>query len=109
MFLILNNQRIKVSVANSFYKRLTGFMGKKNINSGLIFKHCNSIHTFFMKENIDIVAINRNKEVIFKIENLEKNKIINVKNPIKNTSIIELPKYTSKSIKIGDYLTFVRE
>ena len=75
MKVIVNNKEIKLIDANSFYKRLIGFMFKKNINYCLRFK-TNSIHTFFMKENIDIVMTDINNNVLYIFKNLKKNKII---------------------------------
>ena len=101
MYLNTNKNKYNIIIAKSFYKRLTGFMGKKNINYGLLFPKCNSIHTFFMKENIDIIGLDENNEVIYKYENLPKNKVIKINNSRKKTSILELPKYASSKIKIG--------
>ena len=41
--------------------------------------------------------------------NLDKNKILSVKNSKKNTSIIELPNNTSKGLKIGQRLILIRK
>lgn len=109
MYLIIDNNKFLIKKANSFIKRFLGLMGKKNIDYGVLFKHTNSVHTFFMKENIDIIGINKQNEVIFKAQNIAKNQIIKINNKIKNTSILELPSNTSKKIKIGEKLTFVSE
>ena len=109
MQLLIDDEKILVKKANSFYQRLLGLMGQKEITYGILFPHTTSIHTFFMKANIDVIAINSNNEVIFKYENVAKNKIVTVNNSIKNTSILELPANTSKQIKIGDKLTFISE
>lgn len=53
-----------------------GFMGKKNISSALLFNKCNSIHTFFMRENIDVIMCDKNNKVLFYYRNLGKNKVI---------------------------------
>lgn len=106
MKLIIDSNEIVIKKANTFFKKFLGFMGKKNFDYGIIFKNTNSIHTFFMKENIDIIGINKNNEIIYKASNIPKNKVIVIKNPIKNTSIIELPANTSKSLKIGNILSF---
>ena len=60
--LILEN----VSIADSFFSRLKGLMGKSNIddNIGLIIRPCKSIHTFFMKFNIDVIFIDGNSKVV---------------------------------------------
>ena len=71
---------------------------------GILFPKCNSIHTFFMKENIDIIGLDENKEVIYKYENLPKNKIIKINNERKNTSILEMPQNSTKKIRIGTIL-----
>ena len=109
MYLQLKNKKIKIIVANTFKLRLFGLMGKKNIDYGMLFPKCNSIHTFNMKENIDVIGLNENNEVIYKYENLSKNQIIKIKNPQKKTSVLELPKNTSKNIKLNSILLFKDE
>ena len=101
MTLNTNKKCYPIVIANTFLKRLFGLMGKKEIDYGMLFPKCNSIHTFFMKENIDIVGLDENFEVIYKYENLPPNKIIKIKNDRKKTSILELPKHASQKIKVG--------
>ena len=84
-------------------------MGKTNIDYGLLLPNCNSIHTYFMKENIDIIGLDENNEVIYKYENLDKNRIIKVNYPIKKTSILEMPAGSTKKVKIGSILVFNEE
>lgn len=81
-------------------------MGKTNISCGMLFPKCNSIHTFFMKEEIDVIGLNENNEIIFLEPNVSSNKIIKINASIKKTSILELPKNTSFSLKIGEKLFF---
>ena len=60
-----------------------------NIDRALLFNQCNSIHTFFMKENIDVIMCNKDNEILYYYHNLPKNKIIL---PRKNAyKTIELP------------------
>jgi len=106
MKVVLDNKKIDIKIANDFKTRLLGLMYKKNINYGILFPKCNSIHTFFMRESIDVIALNENNKIVFLKCNVKKNKIINIKNNYKKTSILELPKNTSKSLKIGDKLSF---
>ena len=61
--------------AKNFKDRLLGLMFKKIINYCLCFKKCNSIHTFFMKENIIVVFTDKNKKIL-KIKNTPKNRIL---------------------------------
>lgn len=51
-------------------------MMEKNINRALLFDKCNSIHTFFMKENIDVIMCDNDNKVLFVYKDLPKNKII---------------------------------
>ena len=55
MRLLYNNKDIDLYNCKSFFSRFKGFMMEKNINRALLFDKCNSIHTFFMKENIDVI------------------------------------------------------
>ena len=89
MKLIYNNKDINIIKCDSFFSRLKGFMFKKNINYALLFNKCNSIHTFFMKSNIDVIMCDKDNNVIFYYNNLSKNKIIWPKKKVCKT--IELP------------------
>ena len=106
MYLKTNKQDYPIILANTFPKRLMGLIGKKNIDYGMLFPKCNSIHTYFMKENIDIVGLDENNEVIYKYENLDKNRLIKIKYNPKKTSILEMPANSTKKIKIGTILLF---
>lgn len=76
MKLIYQNKEINLTNCKSFYSRFKGFMGKKNINNALLFNKCNSIHTFFMKENIDVIMCDKNNKILYFYKDLKKNKII---------------------------------
>ena len=89
MKLIYGNKNIDIIDCNTFFSRLIGFMFKKNINNALLFNKCNSIHTFFMKENIDVIMCDKNNTIIYYYNNLKKNKIILPKKKVYKT--IELP------------------
>lgn len=104
MYILINNKKLEIKEAITFEERFLGLMGKKNISYGMLFKKCNSIHTFFMKENIDIIGLDKNNIVIYKYENLGKNRIIKVNNKINETSILELPQGYSKFIEMNNKL-----
>lgn len=91
----INDKIFNVEIANTFFKKLIGLMGKKKIEKGMIFINVNSIHTFFMKENIDIIMLNKNKQVLYAKKNVQKNKII-IKKEAYYT--IELPKNSLTNI-----------
>ena len=91
MEIIINNKKINLEVADTFYKRLKGLMGKKKINMGMFFPNTRSIHTFFMKDEIDLIMLDKDYHLIFYKKNVKKNKII-IK--LKAHHTIELPKDT---------------
>ena len=91
---MLEYKGIKINVADTFLKRLTGLMFKKNIKEGLLFKNCRMIHTFFMFDKIDVVATDKNDNIIKTYKEISPCKIIIAPNKTKN--IYELPKKTLK-------------
>lgn len=99
MFSIINNNKIPIKVCNKFKDRLFGLMFKKNISTGYLFPRCNSIHTFFMKEKIDVLLLDKNNKILFIYNNLSPWKIVL---PKKNVySVLELPSNTAKTLKIN--------
>ena len=76
MKLKYNNKEIELKECKSFYSRFMGFMFRKNINSSLLFDRCNSIHTFFMKENIDVIMCDKENNILYFYKDLPKNRII---------------------------------
>ena len=89
MQLIYENKTIELIECKTFFKRLKGFMFTKKINKALLFNRCNSIHTFFMKNNIDVIMCNKENIILYYFKNLKKNKIILPKIGVNKT--IELP------------------
>lgn len=53
---------LKIEKADTFFKRLRGLIGRKNLppNHGLFIAPCNSIHMMFMQFAIDAVFIDKN-------------------------------------------------
>lgn len=101
MYIEVNNKKIALKEANNFYKSFMGFMFKKNIDYVLMFK-TNAIHTFFMKEEIDVIQTDKNLKIIRYYKNFKKNRIILPKKNIYYT--FELPKDTINNLNLGDKL-----
>ena len=89
MRLLYNGKEIILYKCKSFFSRLRGFMFTKNINKALLFDRCNSIHTFFMKENIDVIMCDKDNNILYYYRNLGKNKIILPKKNIRK--VFETP------------------
>ena len=89
MKLVINKKEINLTECKTFYSRLKGFMFTKNINKALLFDKCNSIHTFFMRENIDVLLCDKDNKVLYYYQNLSPNHIILPKKNV--TKVFELP------------------
>ena len=89
MKLLYENKEIELKECKSFYSRFMGFMFKKNITNSLLFDRCNSIHTFFMKENIDVIMCDSENNILFFYKDLPKNKVILPKKGV--TKVFETP------------------
>ncbi len=104
MKLIYQDKEIDIYECRTFLERLKGFIGKKNINYAIYFDHCNSIHTFFMKNNIDVIMCDRDNKILYFYKDLSKNKIIL---PKKNVyRVIETPN-NYFNIEIDDKIRMV--
>ncbi len=72
--LFINGRQIahEVIVAKNFTARLKGLLGRKSLTPGsaLIIKPCNSIHTWFMKFNIDVLFVGKSGKVVKAVEGL---------------------------------------
>ena len=94
---------MKIITAKTYMQKLTGLIGKKNINYGMFFPGVSSIHTFFMKESIDVIGLNDAMIVTSIYENVRPNKILILKNA---SHTLELPKGESKRYHIGQKVKF---
>ena len=83
MKLIYKNKEIELIECKNFYSRLMGFMFEKNIKNALLFNKCNSIHTFFCFQNLDIIMCDKDDNVLYYYENFKPWKIILPKKNVK--------------------------
>ncbi len=98
MNLFVNNELLTsdIIVASDFFKKLRGIIGQ---DKPIILKNTNSIHSFFVKNDIDIYFLDKNNIVIKKITNFKPNRIIF---PVKNAvSVFEFYSNSKKSAKIN--------
>lgn len=94
----------EIKLADTFFERLRGLMFYKELPvKAIAIKPCNSIHTFFMKFNIDVLFLDGEMVVLEKIENLSRNKIIP---PVKKAKyVVETEAGGFRSIHIGDLMS----
>lgn len=99
MYVVINDKKYDAVYMDTFFKRLKGLMFKKDtITKIYVFSRCSSIHTYFMKQNIDVCMLDKSFRVTYKKENLKPRKIL-IK---KGYYTLEMPLGTSKNIKEGD-------
>ena len=97
---------VKIACADNFLKRFRGLIGKKDFGSAMLFSNLrdSSIHTCFMRFDIDVYFLDENK-IIFEKATLKPWKFYRPKKRAK--SIMETKKGLLK-IKIGDRLDFIK-
>lgn len=106
MFKVLifqENTLENVYIADTFFKRFMGYMFRKSPHhEAIMIKPCNSVHTFFMRFDIDVLFINEDMKVIKKVEALKPGKVIM---PVKEAwAVIEAKAGIFKNIKTADKL-----
>ena len=105
MRLRYQNKEINLIECKSFFSRFKGFMMCKKIDHALLFDSCNSIHTFFMVSNIDVILCNDDNVILYYYKDLGPNKVILPKKGV--TKVFELP-VDYFDIKINDKLEVER-
>jgi uncharacterized membrane protein (UPF0127 family) len=92
-----------IFLAYNFFHKFCGYMLRKKPHfDAIIFLNCNSIHTFFMRFNIDVLFLDDEMKVIKKIEGLKPGKMIF---PLKEcTYVIEGKEGIFKDIYLGDII-----
>ena len=96
---------IKITYADNFFKRFKGLMGIKDIDFAILFYNLkdSSIHTHFMRFDIDVYFLDKNK-IIFEKTTLTPWKFYKPKRQAEY--ILETKKGCLK-LKIGDELEFI--
>jgi uncharacterized membrane protein (UPF0127 family) len=60
-----------IKLANNIFSRMKGLMFDEKIDGdGLLIRPCNSIHTFFMRFEIDVVFLNKDLKIVKIIRNM---------------------------------------
>lgn len=99
----------QVTIADTFLTRLKGWMGKQHISDyeALILTPCSSIHTFGMRQMIDVLYVSADNTILYTIVCLRK---CRVGPSIPGTmKVIELKCGTIKrgNLAVGDRVTFI--
>jgi hypothetical protein len=96
-----------VQVADTFWTRLIGLMGRKSLahGSGMLLNPCSSIHTCWMRIPIDVLYLDGNMRVLALNTNLKPWRIGTIR--MRTQKVLELPVGTIAlhEIKVGDRLS----
>lgn len=102
LYIISNKKKINVKNCIGFKSRLVGMMFlKEKLNYGLCFPKCNSVHTFFMKQNIDIIMTDKENKILSVWLNIKPWKI---KTNKRAYNTYEFSTGIIKNINVGEYL-----
>jgi hypothetical protein len=96
----------KVVFCNHFGSRLKGNMGKERIDTILLFPHCNSIHTFFMRVKIDVLMLSKENKVLYVFEGISPFHILWPKKEV--DKVLELPE-GENIYQVGDTILIQKE
>ena len=104
MHVYVNKKKFELFDCDTFQSRFMGLMFIREFDYCMMFKKCSSIHTFFMKTNIDVVMTDKNNNVLFVFKNLKPWKIITPKKGVYSTFEFPAGTITSniKKIKVGE-------
>ena len=95
MHVVIGKKKFELVDCESFQSRLMGLMFVKDFDYCMRFKNCSSIHTFFMKINIDVIMTDKDNNVLFTFKDLKPWKVILPKAGVYN--VYELPSGSIKS------------
>ena len=94
MHITIGKKKYNLIDCVDFYSRFKGLMFTKDFDYCMRFSKCNSIHTFFMYTNIDVVMTDKDDNVLFIFKDVKPYRVILPKKGV--YSVYELP---SGSIK----------
>lgn len=93
-------------VANTFYARFLGLMGRKEMkkDEAIIFPRCNSIHTFFMRIAIDVVFVSQSGKILKILPQLQPWRILLPVRGAKHAIEMASGNCSEKGLKEGDII-----
>jgi uncharacterized membrane protein (UPF0127 family) len=99
-----------ISIADKFWPRLRGLMGKKDLKNdeGLLLAHCNAVHMMFMRFPIDVLFLDRDFVVIKILHNLKPWRTSPIVRGAFQVIELDAGNAVKKGINIGDKLSVSR-
>ncbi len=77
MVLKYRDKTINIKYCNHFFSRFKGMMFlKQKSNIGYLFNKCNSIHTFFCFQKLDIYMLDKDFNILYVYKNIKPFRVI---------------------------------
>lgn len=94
-------------VADNFFSRSIGLLSKNSLSQSesLVIKPCCSIHTFFMRFDIDVLFVNKKNEILALYENVKPWCILPIHLNSKYVVELSAGSIANKNISKGDIIT----
>lgn len=108
MYIKINNKKVKLIEANTFFQRLKGLkfvLGP--LDYGVRFPNKKSSNTNFLFEKIDVILTDKDEKILFLFENVGTERKIRRRKNVYNTYFV--PVKTVKDLKVGDTLALIIE
>ena len=104
MKVLIDKKKYSLVDCISFSERFKGLMFVKNFDYCMRFGKCNSIHTFFMSTNIDVVMTDKDDNVLYVFKNVKPWRVILPKKNVCNVYVLPSGSITTniKKVKIGE-------
>lgn len=104
MFIIIGKKKYNLIDCTSFYSRFKGLMFTASFDHCMRFPKCNSIHTFFMMTDIDVLMTDKDDNVLYIFKSVKPWRVILPKKGVYN--VYEFPagsiKTNIKKVKVHD-------
>jgi len=91
---------------NSFISRFRGYMARnlEDVEEGLWFPDCTTLHTFFMRFNLDIYFLDGDHKIVAVNSNVTSGRFVSKWGA---DSALEIPAGSRPLVKVGETLEFV--
>jgi uncharacterized membrane protein (UPF0127 family) len=111
LVLASNNQILfsNLEIADNMISRAIGLLKYKTLpeTEAILFRRCNSIHTYFMRFSIDVVMLDSNGKIVSIIENVKPNRFVWPRWKAKDTIEMAAGLIRKLGIRQGDTLHVV--
>lgn len=101
-----NGKRLvsRLRVADSFFSRLRGLIGSGPLQQGegMLITPCQQIHTHFMRYPVDVLFLDHDGRVVYKLETLKPWRFTRHVKSARH--VLEMPEGAARSIRVGDML-----